>query len=128
MEFDAESFEKDWVGLAEEVIRLAFENPEIQAIKKQVRGNAPISWELKNEFVTLFGQIKNKLISEKYGDPKSETYQNFVKQWQQWQSDRGSHWKKPKNVFEENIDHVIHGSTPVPEKFLRGFDLNKDIL
>ncbi len=120
-----ENFEKEWVGIAEEIVRRIFANAEIQRIKQDLIKNGSLSWEQKSEFIVITDKIKNDLIQERYGDDSSQTYQEFLKHWQQWQKERGRKRDKASNLFEENINHFLYGSTPDPEGFLREFDINK---
>jgi hypothetical protein len=120
---DVEQFEREWVDLAEEVVRRVFANERIQGIKNSLRLNGRLSWEEKNEFITIPDQIKNDLIGERYGADQSPTYKQFLSDWQEWQKERGRLRDKPANLFEENISHFLYGSTPDPEEFLREFNL-----
>src|SRR5579871_3715429 len=111
---DLDQFEQDWVGLAEEVVRRIFANDKIQRIKTNLRARGSLSWEEKSEFITMTDDIKTNLIRERYGDEQSATYQKFLEHWQMWQKERGRNRERAANLFEENIDHFLYGSTPDP--------------
>jgi hypothetical protein len=121
---DLDQFEREWIGLAEEIVKRVFANDAIQDIKGKLRANGSLSWEEKSTFITIADQIKSDLIRERYGDEDSTTYQQFLNSWQQWQNERGRKREKAANLFEENVDHFLYGSTPDPEQFLKEFDIN----
>jgi hypothetical protein len=123
-EVDLTKFEQEWVGLAEEIVNRVFANSDVQRIKEQLRKNGSLTWEEKSEFIVITDQIKNDLINERYGKEDSKTYQNFLINWQEWQKQRGRRRDKAANLFEENINHFLYGSTPDPEEFLKEFDIN----
>ena len=122
---DLAKFEQEWIGLAEEVVKRVFADPQIQKIKDQLRSQGSLSWDQKSEFITITDQIKSDLIKERYGEEDSKTYQNFLNNWQEWQKQRGRRRDKAANLFEENINHFLYGSTPDPEEFLKEFDINQ---
>ena len=123
---DLDQFEREWVGLAEEVVSRIFADPAIQQIKIEVRNNDQITWDQKSQFIVVADKIKSDLIETRYGAPGSESYKKFMGRWEVWQKERGRLRDKPANLFEENVSHFLYGSTPDPELFLRNFDLNKD--
>jgi len=124
-DLDLKQFEQEWVDLAQEIVKRVFANPEIEKIKQDLRDKGSLTWEQKSEFITITDKIKNDLIAERYGAEDSSTYQNFLISWQEWQKERGRRRDKAANLFEENINHFLYGSTPDPEEFLKEFDINK---
>lgn len=122
---DLDQFEREWIGLAEETVKRVFANERIQAIKDELRANGSLTWEQKSEFIVISDKIKNDLIRERYGDEHGAAYQQFLTDWQEWQKERGRKRDKPVNLFEENINHFLYGSTPDPAEFLKEFDINK---
>ncbi len=122
-----DEFEREWVGLAEEVVNQIFANPVIQKIKTEVRTKGGIDWDHKSQFIVIANKIKSDLIEQRYGQPGTDSYKEFTKRWEIWQRERGRNRAKPTNLFEENISHFLYGSTPDPELFLRDFDMNKDV-
>jgi hypothetical protein len=126
MDIDLDKFESEWVGLAEEIVNRVFADPRIQEFKTQLRSGKDLTWEQKSEFIVISDQIKSDLIRQRYGEIGSDTYKDFMRRWEVWQSERGRKRDRPANLFEENISHFLYGSTPDPEAFLRNFDLYKD--
>ncbi len=123
-DLDLDKFQQDWIELAQEIVKRVFANPEIVKIKNDLRVNGSLTWDQKSEFITITDRIKNDLIAERYGAEDSATYQNFLTNWQEWQKERGRRRDKAANLFEENINHFLYGSTPDPEEFLKEFDIN----
>ena len=123
---DLEKFEKEWVNVAEEVVRQLMSNPEIEKIKQHVRQNGHIQFEDRDQFINLVNKIKYEIIYDKYGKEGSEEYVDFVKVWQRWHRLKATILPKPENMFEDNIHHLLFGSTPDPDAFLKDFDVNKD--
>ncbi len=123
---NAEEFEKEWVALAEEVIRRIFSNEQIQKLKNLFREKGHLSVTERSEFITIVDQIKYDLIFSKYGPVDSDGFRSFTRHWEQWLKNRGVGRSKPQNLFEENINHLLFGSTPDPEQFLREFKLYDD--
>lgn len=120
-----DEFEKEWFGLAEEIVKRIFDNETIQQIKTDLRSKGALTWEQKSEFISIADQIKTDLIRERFGEENSESYRNFLGQWQNWQKERGRKRDRAANLYEENINHFLYGSTPDPEEFLKEFNINK---
>lgn len=120
---NVEEFEKEWIAIAEEVIRRIFSNPEIQNLKNAVRDKGSLTVQERSQFITTVDNIKYDLIFSKYGPADSEGFRSFTRYWEQWLKHRGVLRSKPQNLFEENINHLLFGSTPNPERFLREFKL-----
>lgn len=123
---DLEEFEKEWIQIAEEVVKHLMSNPEIEKIKQHVRQNGHIQFEDRDQFINLVNKIKYEIIFDKFGEEDSEGYKEFSKSWQKWHRLRGTSMPKPENMFEDNIYHLLFGSTPDPDAFLKDFDVNKD--
>ena len=122
---DVDEFEKSWISLAEEIVRRVMANPEIQRIKTNLRDNGFLSLDEKSTFIVITDKIKYDLILETYGPEGSQGYQDFTEYWQLWVKLRGVQRNKPHNLYEENINHFLFGSTPDPEQFLREFDISE---
>jgi hypothetical protein len=122
---DLDQFEREWVSLAEEIVKRVFANERILQIKDKLRANGSLTWEEKSEFITISNEIKSGLIRDRYGEETSPTYQKFLDEWQEWQKERGRKREKATNLYEENIDHFLYGSTPDPEEFLREFKIEE---
>lgn len=120
---NVEEFEKEWVSLSEEVIRRIFDDPDIQELKNKLREKGHLTVPQRSKFITIVDKIKYDLIFKKYGPVGSEGFKSFTRHWEQWLAHRGVARNKPKNLFEENINHLLFGSTPDPEQFLREFNL-----
>ena len=123
---DLDEFEKEWVKIAEEVVKQLMSNEEIEKIKQHVRQNGHIQFEDRDQFINLVNKIKYDIIYEKFGKEDSDGYKAFEKSWQQWHKLKGTSMAKPENMFEDNIHHLLFGSTPDPDAFLKDFDVNKD--
>lgn len=121
-----EEFEKAWVHIAEEIIKELMADPQIEAIKSKVRHSGHVELDDRNQFIEIVNRIKYEVIFKHFGEEGSESYEQFRKMWQQWQSMKGTARPQGENVFEENINHLLFGSTPDPDYFLRDFDLYKD--
>lgn len=125
MNVNLDEFERQWVGLAEEIVKRVFADDTIQQLKTGLRSNGSLSWEQKSQFITIADKIKSDLIQERFGKDGSPTYQAFLTQWQEWQKERGRKRERAANLFEENIDHFLYGSTPDPEQFLKEYNINQ---
>lgn len=125
---DLEEFEKEWVKIAEEIVKQLMSNQEIEKIKQHVRQNGHIQFEDRDQFINLVNKIKYDVIYKQYGEEGSEGYNDFQKAWQRWHKLRGTSIPKPENMFEDNIHHLLFGSTPDPDNFLKDFDVNSDNL
>jgi hypothetical protein len=123
---DLEEFEKEWIKIAEEVVRQLMSNEEIEKIKQHVRQNGHIQFEDRDQFINLVNKIKYDVIYKKYGEEGSEGYNDFQKQWQRWDKLKATSMPKPENMFEDNIHHLLFGSTPDPDAFLKDFNVNTD--
>lgn len=121
---DVDEFEKEWVALAEEIVRQVFANPDIQAIKDSLRENGFLTLEEKSKFILITDKTKYDIIYQKFGPDGSPGYNKFLNFWQKWLKYRGTMRDKPDNMFEENINHFLFGSTPDPERFLQEYDFN----
>lgn len=127
IEWDPADFEKTWVACVEKIIHDIMADKEIQEIKDEVRSVGHVTAEHKNRFIIKVNEIKNKYIESQYGVPGSDTYTRFVRSWEHWQKLKGKDRPKPENMFEENINHLLYGSTPDPDLFLRDFNIYTDI-
>lgn len=125
--WDVEEFEKEWIKIAEEVIKQLMANPEIEKIKQRVRSQGHISLEDREQFIELVNKIKYEVIYKEFGEEDSEGYDAFQKAWQRWMKLKATSMEKPGNMFEDNIHHLLFGSTPDPDAFLKDFDVNKDL-
>lgn len=123
--WDPLEFEQAWIKISEEVIKALMANPEIEKIKQKVRTQGHIEMDDREQFINLVNKIKYDGIYAKYGAEGTPEYDRFVKSWQHWQKLRGTSIPKPENMYEDNIHHLLYGSTPDPDNFLRDFDLHK---
>lgn len=124
--FDLEAFEKQWIAVAEEVVKQLLANAEIETIKQKVRTQGHIGLEDRDQFINLVNKIKYDIIYNQFGSPDSQGYADFSKAWRRWHTLKGTTLPKPENMFEDNIHHLLFGSTPDPDNFLKDFDVNKD--
>lgn len=124
--WDPESFEKTWVACVEGMIQDILAHPEIQQIKEEVHNKGHVTAEQKDRFITIVNEIKNKRVEAEYDKPGTETYMKFVHSWQHWQKLKGKDRPKPENIYEDNINHLLFGSTPDPDLFLREFNIYTD--
>lgn len=125
--WDPEEFEKIWMGCTEKMVAAIMADPDIQTIKEQVRTEGHVTDEHKQQFISKVNEIKNKHIEDQFGPEGSEGYLKFVHAWEHWLKLRGKDRPKSQNMFEENINHLLYGSTPDPDLFLRDFDIYTDI-
>lgn len=123
--WDLEEFEKEWVAVAEEVVEQLLANSDIEKIKQNVRSKGHVGFEDRDQFINLVNKIKYDVIYKKFGEAGSEGYNTFQKSWQRWHKLRATVMPKPENMFEDNIHHLLFGSTPDPDAFLKDFDVNK---
>lgn len=125
--WNAEQFEQSWIDCNEGIITEIMANADIEKIKQEVRSKGHVTDQHKDQFIRKVNEIKNKHVTAKYGDVGSESYEKFIRSWERWQKERGKDRPKPANMFEENISHLLYGSTPDPDLFLRDFNIDKDI-
>lgn len=123
---EPEEFEKEWVTVSETVIKELMANADIEKIKQKVRSQGHIGLDDRDQFINLVNKIKYDVIYKKFGEEGSEGYELFAKSWQRWHKLKGTTIPKPENMFEDNIHHLMFGSTPDPDNFLKDFDVNKD--
>lgn len=123
---NVEEFDREWVNLAEEVIHRIFASSEIQELKNKFRENGHLSVTERSKFITLVDTIKYEVIFGKYGPAGSDGFRAFTANWENWLKLKGIVRDKPVNLFEENINHLLFGSTPDPEQFLREYQLYED--
>lgn len=122
--WEPEEFEKEWVKVAEEVVNQLLANSDIEQIKQRVRAQGHISLEDREQFIELVNKIKYDVIYKQFGEAESEGYHSFEKAWQHWMKLKAMSMPKPANMFEDNIHHLLFGSTPDPDAFLKDFDVN----
>ncbi len=125
--WNPEEFEKTWIETCEKIVKQLMADQDIQEIKDEVRGVGHVTDEHKDKFITKVNEIKSSIVEEAYGKPDSDTYLQFVHAWQHWQKQKGVERPKAENMFEENINHLLFGSTPDPDLFLRDFDIHTDV-
>ncbi len=123
--WDLEEFEKEWIKVAEDVVARLMANPDIEKIKQNVRAQGHVSLEDRDQFINLVNKIKYEVIYERFGPEGSEGYDALQKGWQRWHKLKATSMPKPENMFEDNIHHLLFGSTPNPDAFLKDFDVNK---
>mgnify|MGYP001435552419 CR=1 FL=1 len=122
--WDLEQFEQDWIKVNEEVVNLLLANEDIQKIKENVRTKGHVEFADRDQFINLVNKIKYDVIYKHYGQPETDTYKDFEKAWQRWHKLKATSMAKPENMFEDNIHHLLFGSTPDPDAFLKDFDVN----
>jgi len=122
--WDPATFEQQWITLAEEVVSQLLANPTIQAIKERVRSQGHVTIEDRDAFIQLVNKIKYDCIYAKFGEEGSDGYKQFAESWEHWQKMKGTARPQGQNMFEDNINHLLYGSTPDPDTFLQDFDLN----
>lgn len=125
--WDTEEFEKEWIKVSEEVVNQLLANPDIEQIKQRVRERGHVELDDREQFIELVNKIKYDVIYKQFGEEDSEGYNEFQKAWQHWMKLRGTSMTKPANMFEDNIHHLMFGSTPDPDAFLKDFDVNSDL-
>ena len=122
-----EEFAKEWVAAMEEVVNQLLANPDIEQIKQRVRAQGHVELDDREQFIELVNKIKYDVIFAKFGPEDSEGYAEFSKAWQHWHKLRATAMPKPQNMFEDNIHHLLFGSTPDPDAFLKDFNINSDL-
>ncbi|HEX3095774.1 MAG TPA: hypothetical protein VHQ20_01505 [Patescibacteria group bacterium] len=123
--WDLEEFQNQWIKVSEEVIAELMANSDIEKIKQNVRSKGHVEFEDRDQFINLVNKIKYEVIYKKFGPEDSDGYKAFEKAWQHWHNNKATSMAKPENMFEENIYHLMFGSTPDPDAFLKDFDVNK---
>ena len=124
--WDLEEFEQQWIKIAEEVVKELMANADIEQIKQKVRSQGHVGVDDRDQFINLVNRVKYDIIHREFGEENTESYQAFVKAWQHWHKLKGTTLPRPENMFEDNIYHLLFGSTPDPDNFLKDFDVNKD--
>lgn len=125
--WEPEVFEKNWMDCVEGIVNDIMADPKIQQIKAEVRDKGHVTDEHKDQFITKVNEIKNRHIEADYGKPGSDTYKQFVHSWEHWLKLRGKDRPQGQNMFEENMNHLLYGSTPNPDLFLRDFNIYTDV-
>lgn len=125
-QWDVDEFQKQWINIAEQVVKELMANPEIEKIKQHVRKQGHIEFEDRDQFINLVNKIKYGIIYKEFGEEGTPDYNDFQKSWQHWNKLKGADLQKPGNMFEDNIYHLLLGSTPNPDNFLKDFDVNND--
>ncbi len=114
-----QSFENEWLQVAKEICRRILELPEIQNMRETLKAAGFLTVEQKSTFVGIANKVKYDVIYEKYGKPGTNTFEQFNARWKCWFNDKDgdtvSHWGKRLT----NEEHIIFGSTPDPEEFLK---------
>ena len=123
--WDLDEFEQQWIKVAEEVVNQLLGNPDIELIKQKVRSQGHVALEDRDQFINLVNKIKYDVIYKMFGEEGTEGYQSFEKAWQRWYKLKATSIPKPQNMFEDNIHHLLFGSTPDPDAFLKDFDVNE---
>ncbi len=124
--WDPEQFEKQWIAVNEEVIKRVMADSTIQQIKERVRTKGKIDEDDRNDFIGLVNKLKYDVIYETFGKEGSASYEEFLQAWQHWQKLRGTGRPQGTNIYENNINHLLYGSTPDPDYFLQDFDINQN--
>ncbi|HEX3100103.1 MAG TPA: hypothetical protein VHQ41_04025 [Patescibacteria group bacterium] len=124
--WDLDEFEKEWIKIAEEVVNQLLANTEIEQIKQRVRESGHVELDDREQFIELVNKIKYEVIYNAFGEEGTDSYNEFQKAWQHWMKLKATTMTKPGNMFEDNIHHLLFGSTPDPDAFLKDFDVNKD--
>ncbi len=124
--WDLEEFEKQWIQVAEDVVKELMANEDIEKIKQKVRTQGHVELEDRDQFINLVNKIKYDIIYKQFGEEGTKGYEDFSKAWQHWHKMKGTSLPRPENMFEDNIHHLLFGSTPDPDNFLKDFDVNKD--
>lgn len=122
--WDIQDFDKQWREVAEEVLQTLLASPEMQEMNQRVHSAGHLEFSDRDIFINLINKVKYEVIHAKFGDEGTEDYNNFYKVWQRWHKLHGVSMPKPSNTHEDNIYHLLFGSTPAPENFLR--ELNQD--
>lgn len=125
--WNPDEFEKTWITTCEKIVKELMADSDIEEIKQEVRSVGHVTDVHKDKFITKVNEIKNKIIEAAYGKSGSDTYVQFVHAWQNWQKQKGIERPKPENMFEDNINHLLFGSTPNPDLFLKDFDIHTDV-
>lgn len=124
---DPEEFEKTWVACIESVVEAIMADTEIQEIKEEVRTAGHVTDEHRERFIVKVNEIKNRFVEARYGALGSDDYQKFVHAWENWMKLKGKDRPKAENMYEENINHLLYGSTPDADMFLRDFNIYTDV-
>ncbi len=127
IDLDPEKFEKVWIACVEKIVADIMADSDIETIKQEVRTQGHVTEEHKQKFITKVNEIKNQHIEAEFGKEGGESYTEFVHAWEKWLKFRGKDRPKSQNMFEENINHLLYGSTPDPDLFLRDFNIYTDI-
>ncbi len=121
---DPAEFEKEWIKIAEQTIQELMAHSEIEQIKQSVRSKGHVGNEDRNQFINIVNEVKYAVIHKKFGEEGTPEYNEFVRAWQRWHKLKATGMNKPENMFEDNIHHLLFGSTPNPDAFLKDFDVN----
>ncbi len=117
---DQEVFEEIWTQLAEQICDAIYQDPRIQAMKQDFLHKGFLSLEQKSDFITTSDAIKYEIIHKKFGETETVGYKDFVTSWQLWFKNKSGH--TPQVSGKAGIvEHILFGSTPDPEEFLRNY-------
>lgn len=114
-----QAFEEEWIGVAKEIAKRILELPEIKELKNNLNNNGFLSVEEKSQFIAITNKVKYDVIYEKYGKPESDTFEKFNQRWKAWFNNKGTESESRWGKKLTNEEHIIFGSTPDAEEFLR---------
>lgn len=119
--FNVAEFEKIWTKLGREICQAIYTNPEVQEIKTSLLKNGFLSLEQKSKFIDICDRTKYEVIYSQYGKEGSDGYKQFSQNWESWFQEKGVGSKMDRGQ-RNSVEHILFGSTPDPEQFLKHFE------
>ena len=124
---NVEVFEEQWVRLARIICREVYADPLVKTMREKLLKDGFLTLEEKNQFILVCDGIKNKILDEEFGQPGGERFEEFRRHWQEWfKVKSGRHYEGDGGPAEPVVNHILFGSTPDPETFLREYGSLKE--
>ena len=120
-------FEEQWIRLARQICRLVYANPRVSEMREKLNKQGFLSLDEKSEFILISDGIKNDVLTEEFGKPGEDRFEEFRQAWQEWFANKKSLREDGSDgLAEPVVNHILFGSTPDPETFLREYGSLKE--
>ena len=116
-----EQFDGVWSAVGKEICEIVAQDPQTQDLQVVLRDKGYLNLEQKSQFIILVDSIKNQTIAQRFGVLGTSEYEEFRKLWAMWFAGKRGRRPASPHTRDEVVEHILFGSTPDPELFLRSF-------
>lgn len=116
-----DDFDQKWNNVVWEICKAIASDNRINLFRQKLNEKGFLELSEKSEFIEIADSIKYQIIHQHFGEDNTPEYDAFKHEWQAWFTEKAKFRDAVESPSQQIVDHLLFGSTPDPEEFLKNF-------